>query len=320
MGHSKSTHVQPPAGEVLPSKDLPPNLAPFFPNIFWKNQFGTKAVYPPAGTDLSGKTAIITGANSGLGLECSRQLLSYKLSRLIMAVRSQKKGEDAAAQLRLKYPKADIRVWQLDMSLYLSIQTFVKRVETELNQVDFVVQNAGLLKEFDIIPSTGHEELFQVNYLSQAFLTILLLPVLKSKSPVRSPAHVTWVNGALSLVGKVPDNKGPIFPALDNKETFNAQDAYNTSKVLAHFFLWKLSDYVSADDAIVTITDPGYVKGTQLGKEMIEKYGRWIVPFVKAFQSTGRTLENGTSTLVDSLVNHGKESHGCFIMGWKIAP
>lgn len=310
------------------SKDLPPNTAPFFPTIFWNNQFRAKPVYPAPGTNLSGKTAIVTGANSGLGLECSRQLLSYNLSHLIIAVRSVKKGEQAASELQSKYRDADICVWELDMASYPSIQSFVGRIETSLSRVDFIVLNAGLLKGFSLVPSTGHEEMFQVNYLSQALLTFLLLPILRAKSEANNsgPAHVTWVNAALSLTAKFSNrSQNPIFPSFsEGPDGFDDGEGYNRSKVLAHYFVWKLADYVSENDVIVSVTDPGYVRGTSLAKEKKDQAAQRFGVIFKVcywlFSRLGRTLENGTSTIVDAVVNKGKESHGCFLMGWKVAP
>lgn len=315
------------------SKDLPPNNSPYIPSVFLKGQFCTSPVYPPASTDLTGRTAIVTGANSGLGLECSRQLLSYRLSRLIIAVRSSTKGENAAANLRTQYPHADIQVWPLDMASYPSIQTFVRQVGEKLDRVDYVVLNAGVWKDFDIVPSTGHEEIFQVNYLSQALLTFLLLPVLKSKSSRESPAHLTWVNSGLALAAKFPQRKSepsPLFPALSSKENFDSQEAYCTSKLLAHYFLWVLAEQVPADicNVIISITDPGYVRGTDLmnntKQEMAKKsalLGAVAGGVIKIAQrTTGKTLEVGSSALVDAVVNHGPESHGCFLWSWQIAP
>lgn len=82
-------------------------------------------------------------------------------------------------------------------------------------------------------------------------------------------------------------------------------------------FLWKLVDYVSADEIIINLADPAWCKGTGLTRDVtgIAKYG------VKAFASlTGRTKKVGASCFVDAVVNKGKESHGCFLMSWKIHP
>lgn len=316
--------------EQLSSKDLPPNTSPYMPNIFLKTQFCISPVYPPAGTDLTGRTALITGANTGLGLECSRQLLSYGLSRIILAVRSPTKGENAATQLRVTYPTADIQVWPLDMASYPSIRTFVHRVSNHLDRVDYVVLNAGVWKHFAIVSSTGHEETFQVNYLSQALLTFLLLPVLKVKAAPGSPARLTWVNSGLAFTAKFPQRKNaplPLFATFSQKEGFDSQEAYCSSKLLAHYFLWELAERVSADHVIVSIADPGYVRGTGLmdntRQELAKKnavLGAVAGGFIKVFERAGRTLEAGTSALVDAVVNHGAESHGCLLMSWKISP
>lgn len=163
---------------MVGSKDLQPSTTPFFPNVFFNNQFRAKPQWPAPNTSLSGKTAIITGGNTGLGYETALQLLDLKLSRLILAVRSPKKGDAAAAKLHQLHPKANIEVWELDMSFYDSIQAFARRVETKLSRIDIVILNAGLMKlEFTTAKSTGHQETVQVNYLSTVFLTILLLPV-----------------------------------------------------------------------------------------------------------------------------------------------
>lgn len=164
------------------SKDMQPISSPVFPNIFFENQFRTKPIWPPKGTNLTGKVAIVTGANQGLGLEASDQLLSFRLSRLIIAVRSVAKGEAAANTLRAKYPKATIDVFLLDMSSYDSIRAFVVQVE-KLERLDIAILNAGVRKmKLELVRSTGHEETIQVNYISMALLCILLLPLLKRKS------------------------------------------------------------------------------------------------------------------------------------------
>jgi len=79
---------------------------------------------------LKGKVAIITGSNSGLGFESSRQLLTLGLSHLVLAVRSIEKGKAAASKLSLANPEATIDVWALDMESYDSIQAFVRKCDT----------------------------------------------------------------------------------------------------------------------------------------------------------------------------------------------
>ena len=301
------------------SKQLPPTTSPFFPNHFIKNQFLTRTKPLPKSLDLAGKVAIVTGSNCGLGLESAAQLLQHGLSMLIMAVRSIPKGDIAADGLRRNYPAASINVWQLDMSLYNSIQAFVTRVNGELDRVDIAILNAGLgFGNFTILPTTGHEETVQINYLSTMFLATLLLPVLKAKSPVGSPGRLTISTAMLSIAAKFPNkNEIPLLPSFDDPKWFETRDVYSTSKLLGQMFVWKLTDKVSANDVVVNLVEPGFIKGTELHADA-SPAGKIAMAIFKA--ATARNVTVGASTYLDAAIVKGKESHGCVLTNWEIAP
>jgi NAD(P)-dependent dehydrogenase (short-subunit alcohol dehydrogenase family) len=304
---------------MVGSKDLLPSTTSFG-KVFYNNQFREKPVWPAPNTSLSGKTAIVTGGNTGLGYEAALQLLGLKLSKLILAVRSLERGGEAATKIRKLYPKATIEVWQLDMCSYPSVQAFASRVETQLSRIDIVLLNAGGMKiDFTLNKSTGHEWAVQVNYLSTMLLTLLLLPILKAKGKSGGePARITVVSAALTLAAKFPNkNAIPLLASFDDSKNFDQQETYNSSKLLAHMFLWKLVEYVSADDIIVNLADPAWCRGTELTRDV---KGAGMGLGVKAFGMLGRTPKVGASCFVDAIVNHGKESHGCFLMSWKIHP
>ncbi|KAB8068898.1 hypothetical protein BDV29DRAFT_161945 [Aspergillus leporis] len=224
-------------------RDLPPYTTAYYPKIYLKSQLCTKPQWPSKDTNLIKKVAIVTGANSGMGFESSHQLLSHNLS-------------------------------------YLIIAAFVQRIEGQLSRLDIIIiliAGLGNLK-FAVVPSTGHEEVMQVNYFSTVLLCILLLPVLKGKAATISPGRLT---------------------SYDNPKTFDWNEQYSASKLLAHMFLWKLVDYVSTDDVVVNLIDPGLVKGTDLQREASGK---------------------GASTYLDAALVKGKESHGCYIMNWQFRP
>jgi NAD(P)-dependent dehydrogenase (short-subunit alcohol dehydrogenase family) len=305
---------------MVGSKDLPASTAGSYLNTFVNNQFRATPQWPAPNTSLSGKTAIITGGNTGLGYEAAVQLLGLNLSRMVLAVRSMEKGEAAASQLRQLYPKASVEVWQLDMSLYDSIQAFARRVESQSWRADIVILNAGVLNlAYTAVESTGHEETVQVNYISTILLAILLLPVLKAQRPVNGePAHLTIISAALTLAAKFPNrDANPILPAFDDPTTYNPREQYMSSKVLVQMCLWKLVDYVSADDVIVNLADPAWVGGTDLHRDArgAMKVGMKIFGTL-----AGRSVKDGASCYVDAVVNKGKESHGCFLMSWKAHP
>lgn len=300
------------------SRELAPLTEHFFPTIFIRNQFRTLPRWVAANTDLSNKVAVVTGANTGLGYEAARQLLSFKLSTLIMGVRSIERGKSAAKRLQDENPSSDIQVWQLDMADYASIQAFAKRLDT-LHRVDIAILNAGLANmKFKTVPSTGHEEVFQINYLSTVLLSSLLLPILKHRSPAGEPGRLTLVNGAISLIAKFSNHKEQsLIGSFDDEKYFDPPDRYNTSKMLCHMFLWKLVDYVSPDDVIVNLADPGYVRGTRLSRDAPV----FLMPLLKGFaQATGRSVRVGASTYLDAAIVKGREAHGCFLMSWQVQP
>ncbi|KAI1758017.1 retinol dehydrogenase 12 [Xylaria castorea] len=275
----------------------------------------------PAGTDLSSQVAIITGSNSGLGLEAGRQLLQLGLSHLIIAVRSQSKGDEAADGLRKEFPRADISVWLLDMTSYKSIAAFVEKCKS-LSRIDMVILNAGLTSgaAFTTVEDTGHELSFQVNYISTALLTILLLPVVKSKRVARSKPPVISVVTSDSAYWASVKTQGPILAQLGIAEEYTAAAWYQKSKLLQYFFVSKLAEEVDASDVVVNMANPGLCAGTAFGQgtDGFSGITRFLFDIFKA--TNARTVESGASTYVDAAVVKGEESHGSYVSDWAIRP
>lgn len=287
---------------------------------FVKSQFRTTPRRAPAGTDLSGKVAIITGSSSGLGLHCARHLLSLKLSRLIMAVRSADKGEAVAAQLRISYPFARVDVWPLEMTSYISIQQFCQRVEKDVPRVDITILNAGIIQAEFGTCDTGHEQVVQVNYLSTFLLAILMLPLSKRKAPLDSPGRLTIVSSGTALWAKFPNrDRRPLLASFDDPKVtpWDPTERYFSSKMLGHLFFVRMLEYLSADDVIVNLVEPGMCKGSELHREATG--GRGVI--LNAYKAlTGRKPEDGAWMYLDAAVVKGKESHGCFCMDWDLHP
>lgn len=296
-------------------------LASSWWSIFFKSQLCYKAQHPPKDTNLSGKVVIITGANQGLGYESARQFLSLHISRIIITARSENKGKAAALKLQTEYPNATIDVWLLDMCSYNSIQAFIKRAYSELTRLDIVILNAGRSKgDFELVPSTHHEESLQVNYLSTVLLATLLLPILKAKSPLGSPGRLSIVSSGTTLFTNFSNShQSPLLKSFDdiNKSPPPGLHNYGATKMLCQMYLYKLVDYVSADDVIINLVDPGMTRGTGLNRD-IPRVGRAIAAPILLVLS--RSVVDGASSYLDSTVVKNKESHGCFIMDWEIRP
>ena len=236
-----------------------------------------------------------------------------------MAVRSTAEGEAEATKLRKQYPRATIDVWELDMTSYDFIQAFATNADQKLSRADVAILNAGLgFRPFKIVPSTGHEETIQVNYLSTMLLTILLLPLLKEKSPAGSPRRLTISTAMLSITAKFPNkNEVLLLPSFDDEKYFDIRDIYSTPKLLGQMFVWKLTDIVSADDVVVNLVEPGFIKGTDLHRDSSLGTKAFMALFKAA---AARTVKVGASTYLDAAIVKGKESHGCMLTNWEIAP
>lgn len=277
----------------------------------------TQPKLPPAGVRLDGQVAIITGSNVGLGLSASRQLLQLKLSHLVMAVRSKAKGDAAAKQLRDEFPDARINVWILDMESYGSIQDFVKQCAT-LPRIDFAILNAGLMKTtYTVVPDTGHEMTMQVNYLSTALLSILLLPVLKSKKTAASKPPVLSIVGSDTMYRRTVETNGAILPQFDQSTGYEFFAWYGKSKLLLAFFVARLAQFVDPQDVLINISNPGATKGTAFGRDTSPIFQR-LAGVLQFFFA--RTVESGASTYVDAVLSKGEESHGSFVSDWAIKP
>jgi NAD(P)-dependent dehydrogenase (short-subunit alcohol dehydrogenase family) len=305
---------------MVASIDLPP-LGISSARLFLQSQFCSKPQPAPKELDLSGKTYLLTGA-SGIVLHAARQLLDHKLSHLIFAVRNRSKDEPTAAELRKKHPNARIELWDLEMTSYPSIQALAARAAT-LRRLDAVLLNSAITSpSFGTVPTTGHERVVQINYLSTLLLAILMLPVLKDKKAARGGAagRLTIVSSGVAFFAKLPNRDArPFLPSFDDTSVtpWDMSERYLSSKLLGHLAATKLTPLVRADDVVLNLVDPGYCKGSGLHREAKGMLSM-IVELSK--QLTGRTMELGASCYVDAVAVKGPETHGCYLMDWKILP
>ena len=276
----------------------------------------------PLTVSLVGKTAIVTGANGGLGFESARQLLQLGLSRLILAVRSEAKGQAAAETLRNEFPIADVQISLIDLADYGSINAFADRCRN-LERIDYVVLNAGLQSStFELNVKTGHEAVFQVNYLSTVLLLLLLVSVIKEKKR----QHKTDQSSVLTVVGSDTmyfsklETTGPIFPRMDDPKRFTKFRQYLDSKLLLMMFISQLADKLKPEELIINVCNPGMTAGTGLGHavEKPSRAERYIAPLFGKL--LGRSVQAGASVYIHALLMEGKESHGSFVSDWAIKP
>ncbi|KAL2825790.1 hypothetical protein BDW59DRAFT_161460 [Aspergillus cavernicola] len=275
-------------------------------------------VLPPS-LDLAGQTGIITGGYTGLGYKSADNLLSHNLSRLIITVPDWKVAREATANLANLHPHANIEVWFLDMLCYTSIQHFIWKCDTILDRIDFVILSAGILSDnFIINTSTNHETTFQVNYLSTVLLTILLLPVLKSKNIPNKPARITLIGSSLALSAKFPEQRSnTLISAFDNKGYWEIADRYSTTKLLLLMFIVKLKSYVDSDEVVVNVVNPGLMQNEGLDQWVIKtNFGDEVGPMANELK-----IEPGASTFHDAACLKLKTTtHGTWLSSWGVHP
>lgn len=149
--------------------------------------FGSRTVaaevLPAASTGapppLAGRVAIVTGANSGIGLETARAL-ALGGARVVLACRDPTAAARAADDIRRENPRALVIILPLDLASFASVRAFADAFLALALPLHILVHNAGIMPcPFQLTPD-GHELAFQVNYLSPRLLTRRLLPRLRA--------------------------------------------------------------------------------------------------------------------------------------------
>lgn len=125
--------------------------------------------------DLTGRTAVVTGANTGLGLETAAALAEHG-ARVVLAVRNTDKGATAATSIRGRHPDADVVVQPLDLSELASVRAAAEALLADDHPVDLLINNAGVMYTPKSTTADGFELQMGTNHLGHFALTALLLP------------------------------------------------------------------------------------------------------------------------------------------------
>lgn len=224
------------------------------------NMCTSKAVLP-------WKTAIITGANSGIGLETAVEL-ARRGARVILACRSEEKGERAAKDVRMRSGNQNVVFVQLDLASLSSIHAFVKKILLEETRLHILVNNAGVALASYKRTADGFEMHMGVNYLGHFLLTNLLLDRMKV-TPGQS--RVIFVASALykrSLEFEFA-NMNSDDPSRYNKVMPGR--AYSQSKLANILFSRSLSKRLEGSGVSTYALCPGMVR-TELARDFYKTY------------------------------------------------
>jgi NAD(P)-dependent dehydrogenase (short-subunit alcohol dehydrogenase family) len=236
--------------------------------------------------DLNGRTAVVTGANGGLGLETARALARAG-AHVVMAARDQEKAAAAEKSIREELSDASLRVVLLDLGSLASVRAAADRVLADHREVDILVNNAGLMAIPERRTADGFEMQFGVNHLGHFALTAHLLPALLRAEAAR----VISVTSTAHHFARAVDPKNP---HLEGR--YREWKAYGQSKLANFHFGIGLQRRCEAAgiSAASLIAHPG-LSDTNLQATSVKETGGGISQrfFLKLAGSTGMTAEQG---------------------------
>ena len=221
--------------------------------------------------DLTGKTVIVTGGNSGLGFE-SVKAFALKGAKVIMACRSIIKGEEAKKQIVKFFSTADIVVMELDLTDLKSIRKFASEFKQNHTHLDVLLNNAGIMMVPYGLTKDGFENQMGTNHLGHFALTGLLLGVLK-KNPA---SRVVNVSSMAHSSGEMDFNN----LLYENGKDYSPLKAYGRSKLSNLLFTYELQRFFENNkiNCMALAAHPG-LSDTNLGHYMMEKwYFKLIMP------------------------------------------
>jgi NAD(P)-dependent dehydrogenase (short-subunit alcohol dehydrogenase family) len=236
--------------------------------------------------DQHGRTAVVTGANGGLGLVTARELAA-KGAHVVMAVRNQEKAEAAVEEIRARVPEASLELVALDLSSQASAKEAAQQIRAAHDTLDLLINNAGVMAIAETKTVDGYEMQFGVDHLGHWTLTALLLPAL-----LRTPgSRVVTVTSTAHHMGRSVDVANPHL-----KGRYGPWRAYGQAKLANFHFGLGLQRELEQAGALTAslLAHPG-LSDTDLQSVSVEGSGGGTSQrfFHAMARHTGMSADNG---------------------------
>ncbi|KAK6183240.1 hypothetical protein SNE40_010757 [Patella caerulea] len=198
--------------------------------------------------DLKGKTAIVTGANCGMGRAIALDL-ACKGAHVIIACRNLTEGEEALASIKKESRNEDVVLMKLNLASFVSIREFVKEIKEKESRLDLLINNAGVMMMPFMETDENFEMQFGVNYLGTFLLTELLLDLLKKTEGAR----IINTTAAAYNLGEIN------YDDINLVKDYSPGKGYAQSKFALTLYSVHLAERLKDSDVNVYIVNPGIV-------------------------------------------------------------
>ena len=198
---------------------------------------------------MPSQICLITGATDGIGKVTAMEL-AKKCFIVILVARNPDKAEAVKREMLASIPNAMVDYIIADLASLAQIRRLVTVFKQRYDHLDVLINNAGIVMSERVLTQDGYESAFQVNYLSQFFLTMLLLDELKKSK-----------QGRIINLGSDIFTKGKFLPDdLQGEKRFSPIMAYANSKLLVFLFTTELAERIQATGVTANIVQPGIVR------------------------------------------------------------
>ncbi|KAF2837926.1 NAD(P)-binding protein [Patellaria atrata CBS 101060] len=250
---------------------------------------------------LKSKQVLMTGATSGVGLEASRQLLKLG-TRLIMGIRNIKKAEKLKKDLEAEITGSSIQILPVDMASFQSIDHFISILKEGDIQIDIAILNAGFFSRGNSPTSDGYDPLFQVNFLSTAYFSMLLMPILRRPSAV---SRVVFISSEGHAWADTSSTETLSFEEFKGVRSEDEENNYCLSKLFIALFAQRLAEYTNPDELVVVTTTPGFCASSFFPDSM-----GLLTRIIKVISA--RSVERGGRLHVQAAITDASIAHGAY--------
>ena len=208
--------------------------------------------------DQTGRVAVITGANTGLGYETALALADHG-AHVVLAVRNLDKGKDAAARITAQSPHADVALQELDLTSLASVRAAAEQLRSAHDRIDLLINNAGVMYTPKSNTKDGFELQFGTNHLGHFAFTGLLLDRLL---PVAGSRIVTVSSVGHRILADIH------FDDLQWERRYNRVAAYGQAKLANLLFTYELQRRLAPHGTTIAAAAHPGMSDTELMRNM----------------------------------------------------